>query len=61
MDPGGHQPAEELIAETYSLSGNLGILIPLWGVIGGLIFYLRLLAAENRRVRRLYPASDDVP
>ena len=52
--PGVEHSAEPLVAETYNLSKSIVSLIGLWAVIGFLVFYLRRLAAENTRVRKLY-------
>jgi cytochrome b6 len=61
FSPGPQRPHQALSAETFSLSRSLTSLALVWSVIGFLVFYLRQLAKENTRVRRLYkekPAED---
>jgi cytochrome b6 len=53
LTPGLDHPPERFTADTYSLSAGIISLALVWSVIGFLIFYLRQLLNENRRIREL--------
>ena len=52
---------EVLSAPTYSLSRGAVSLAMFWALIGFVMYYLRRLLQENRRIRRLYAAADELP
>ena len=60
-EPGVKHPPEELASDTYSVPACIVSLAFLWSVLGFLIFYLRRLAKENARIRRLYRAGPSEP
>ena len=53
MTPGMEHGASES-AGLVDLAGNTVLLVLLWAVVGFLVYYLRRLAIENGRVRRMY-------
>jgi cytochrome b6 len=58
LEPNVEREPETLLAPTYSLPSGAVTLGLLWAVIALLIYYLRQLAAENRRIRQLYCGSE---
>ena len=52
--PGVDHASADTASASASMAGNLFMLAMMWMVIGFLVFYLRQLLKENKRIRELY-------